>query len=52
MNQNTKDKIQENKIHNTKGDMVVDSSIFLLSAITTNILPLSGAVFSHKKNTH
>ena len=46
---NTKDKIQENKIHNTKGDMFVDSSIFLLSAITTNILPLSGAVFSHKK---
>ena len=35
--------------YNTKGDMVVGSSIFLLCAITTNILPLSGAVFSHKQ---
>ena len=44
-------KSKKNAKKNTKGDMVVGSSIFVLSAITTNILPLSRTVFSHK-DTH
>ena len=47
-NTNTQYKSQRKTQKNTKGDMVVGSSIFVLSAITTNILPLSRTVFSHK----
>ena len=43
---------KEEKKHenNKKVEKVTGSSIFLLSAITTNILPLSEPVFSHKNN--